>query len=126
MSQCLHPDCLAVNPETHRFCQQCGQKLWLKDRYQALKLIGQGGFGKTFLAIDHDKLSKPRCVITPFFPRLLGDIKNGKMRLNALGAIADQYWQEIPQHGNAKNNNHQKSLYIVLSSLTITLKELLH
>ncbi|MFM8296759.1 MAG: protein kinase domain-containing protein, partial [Microcystaceae cyanobacterium] len=68
-SQCLNPDCLAVNPETNRFCQKCGQKLWLKDRYQALKLIGQGGFGKTFLAIDHDKPSKPRCVIKQFFPQ---------------------------------------------------------
>ena len=68
-SQCLNPDCLAVNPETNRFCQRCGQKLWLKDRYQALKLIGQGGFGKTFLAIDHDKPSKPRCVIKQFFPQ---------------------------------------------------------
>jgi serine/threonine protein kinase len=68
-TQCLNPDCLAVNAETHRFCQKCGQNLWLKDRYQALKLIGQGGFGKTFLAIDHDKPSKPRCVIKQFFPQ---------------------------------------------------------
>ena len=69
MSYCLNPDCLAVNVETHRFCQKCGQKLWLKDRYQALKMIGQGGFGKTFLAVDHDKPSKPRCVIKQFFPQ---------------------------------------------------------
>jgi serine/threonine protein kinase len=68
-TQCLNPNCLAVNAETHRFCQKCGQNLWLKDRYQALKLIGQGGFGKTFLAIDHDKPSKPRCVIKQFFPQ---------------------------------------------------------
>jgi serine/threonine protein kinase len=71
-TQCLNPDCLAVNAETHRFCQKCGQNLWLKDRYQALKLIGQGGFGKTFLAIDHDKPSKPRCVIKQFFPQSQG------------------------------------------------------
>jgi serine/threonine protein kinase len=71
-TQCLNPDCLVVNAETHRFCQKCGQKLWLKDRYQALKLIGQGGFGKTFLAIDHDKPSKPRCVIKQFFPQSQG------------------------------------------------------
>ncbi|MGL5035124.1 MAG: 4-Cys prefix domain-containing protein, partial [Microcystaceae cyanobacterium] len=23
MSQCLNPDCLAINLETHRFCQKC-------------------------------------------------------------------------------------------------------
>jgi serine/threonine protein kinase len=70
MSQCLNPDCLAVNLENHRFCQKCGKSLWLKERYQALKLIGQGGFGKTFLAIDHDKPSKPHCVIKQFFPQM--------------------------------------------------------
>ncbi|QUS60498.1 bifunctional serine/threonine-protein kinase/formylglycine-generating enzyme family protein [Synechocystis sp. PCC 7338] len=68
-SQCLNPNCLAVNSVNHRFCQKCGQKLWLKDRYQALQLIGQGGFGKTFLAVDLDKPSQPRCVIKQFFPQ---------------------------------------------------------
>lgn len=29
---------------------------------------------------------------------IFGDIKNGEMRLNALGSIADKCWQEIPQH----------------------------
>ena len=72
MSQCLNTDCLGINTEHHRFCQQCGKPLLLKDRYQALRLIGQGGFGKTFLAIDHDKPSKPRCVIKQFFPQIEG------------------------------------------------------
>ena len=67
MNQCLNPDCLAKNPENHRFCQKCGSSLLLRNRYQALKLIGQGGFGKTFLAIDHDKPKKPYCVIKQFF-----------------------------------------------------------
>lgn len=42
--------------------------LLLHQRYQALKLIGQGGFGRTFLAVDAGKPSKPRCVIKQFFP----------------------------------------------------------
>jgi REP element-mobilizing transposase RayT len=29
---------------------------------------------------------------------IFGDIKNGEMRLNALGAIADRCWQQIPIH----------------------------
>jgi serine/threonine protein kinase len=33
-----------------------------------MKPIGQGGFGRTFLAIDEDKPSKPRCVIKQFLP----------------------------------------------------------
>ncbi|MFM7440106.1 MAG: hypothetical protein ACKO2V_16175 [Snowella sp.] len=30
--------------------------------------------------------------------RLFGNIKNGKMQLNSLGAIATHSWQEIPNH----------------------------
>jgi serine/threonine protein kinase len=44
----------------------------MKDRYRAIKPIGQGGFGRTFLAVDEDKPSKPRCVIKQFFPQAQG------------------------------------------------------
>lgn len=72
MSYCLDPDCQKPqNPDQNRFCQNCGAKLLLKDRYLALKLIGQGGFGKTFLACDQDIPSQPLCVIKQFFPKSL-------------------------------------------------------
>jgi REP element-mobilizing transposase RayT len=29
---------------------------------------------------------------------IFGDIKQGEMKLNLLGSMAHQYWQEIPQH----------------------------
>jgi formylglycine-generating enzyme required for sulfatase activity len=96
MNKCLNPDCLAVNLETHRFCQQCGQKLWLKDRYQALKLIGQGGFGKTFLAIDHDKPSKPQCVIKQFFPQ--GQGTGGFQKAAELFAEEAKRLDELGKH----------------------------
>jgi serine/threonine protein kinase len=35
----------------------------LKERYRAIKLIGCGGFGRTFLAVDEDIPSQPNCVI---------------------------------------------------------------
>ncbi|MDJ0580920.1 WG repeat-containing protein [Crocosphaera sp.] len=44
----------------------------LKERYRKIKLIGQGGFGKTFLAVDCDKPSKPPCVIKQFSPSSQG------------------------------------------------------
>jgi formylglycine-generating enzyme required for sulfatase activity len=44
----------------------CGAKILLKDRYRALKLLGQGGFGKTFKAVDEDQPHKPLCVIKQF------------------------------------------------------------
>ena len=96
MNQCLNPDCLAVNLETHRFCQLCGQKLWLKDRYQAMKLIGQGGFGKTFLAIDHDKPSKPQCVIKQFFPQ--GQETGGLQKAAELFAEEAKRLDELGKH----------------------------
>ncbi|MCE3389825.1 serine/threonine-protein kinase, partial [Staphylococcus aureus] len=68
--------------------------LLLKERYRAIKPIGQGGFGITFLAVDEDKPSKPRCVIKQFFPQAQGTNTTQKaaelfnqeaMRLDELG-----------------------------------------
>ena len=72
MSQCLNSNCLKQSLSTHKFCQYCGSKLLLRERYRAIQQIGQGGFGKTFLAIDEDKPSKPYCVIKQFFPSVQG------------------------------------------------------
>lgn len=70
MSYCLNPVCR--NPENTgdaEKCLACGTPLRLKERYRAISPIGQGGFGKTFLAIDEDLPSKPPCVIKQFFPQ---------------------------------------------------------
>ncbi|WRH66414.1 MAG: serine/threonine-protein kinase [Planktothrix sp. GU0601_MAG3] len=72
MSQCLNPDCLQTNLKTTNFCQKCGSKLLLKERYRALNILGQGGFGRTFQAIDEDKPSQPYCVIKQFLPQAQG------------------------------------------------------
>ena len=64
MSYCLTPGCLTPqNPASARFCLSCGSKLWLKERYHSIQPIGRGGFGRTFLAVDKDLPSQPRCVI---------------------------------------------------------------
>ncbi|MBC1195066.1 GUN4 domain-containing protein [Microcystis aeruginosa BLCCF158] len=72
MSLCLNPNCSADNPDGNKFCEKCRSKLFLQERYQAIKLIGQGGFGKTFKAVDNSKPSKPYCVIKQFFPSAQG------------------------------------------------------
>jgi serine/threonine protein kinase len=73
MSYCLNPRCpKPQNPNDVKFCLTCGAKLLLKERYRAIKPIGQGGFGRTFLAVDEDKPSKPRCVIKQFYPQAQG------------------------------------------------------
>lgn len=73
MSYCLNPHCdRPQNPDGMRFCRRCGSQLLLRERYRSLGLIGQGGFGRTFLAVDEDKPSKPQCVIKQFFPLYQG------------------------------------------------------
>ncbi|TAE55783.1 MAG: serine/threonine protein kinase [Nostocales cyanobacterium] len=73
MSYCLNPHCLQPeNPNDVKFCITCGTKLLLKERYRAIQPIGQGGFGRTFLAVDEDKPSKPYCVIKQFYPQAQG------------------------------------------------------
>jgi serine/threonine protein kinase len=73
MSYCLNPHCPNPhNTNDGKFCRTCGSKLLLKERYRALIPLGQGGFGRTFLALDEDKPSKPRCVIKQFYPQAQG------------------------------------------------------
>ncbi|MGK7920144.1 MAG: protein kinase, partial [Trichodesmium sp.] len=68
MSQCFNPNCLHQNPPETELCQECGAKLLLAERYRAIEIIGEGGFGRTFKAVDEFKPSKPLCVIKQFFP----------------------------------------------------------
>ncbi len=68
MTHCINPDC--QNSENTNYadnCSSCGQPLLLKSRYRCMELLGQGKYGRTFLAVDEDKPSKPRCAIKQFF-----------------------------------------------------------
>lgn len=69
MSYCLNPDCVHPhNPDDARFCLACGTAITLQNRYQAMKLLGQGGFGRTFLGIDLHEPTHPLCVIKQCCP----------------------------------------------------------
>ncbi|CAD5956374.1 Serine/threonine-protein kinase PknA [Planktothrix tepida] len=70
MSHCLNPNCLQPNPNTTIFCQKCGSKLVLQERYFALKILGQGSFDLTFQAFDTEKPSQPYCVIKQSFSQV--------------------------------------------------------
>ena len=75
MSQCLNPSCNYQNLDPAlNFCSQCGSKLKIGDRYRALKILGQGGFGRTFVGIDEALPSQPNCVIKQFFPADLSSL----------------------------------------------------
>ncbi|MEG4856203.1 serine/threonine-protein kinase [Microcoleus sp. K1-B6] len=76
MCYCLNPTCQnPQNPGDAELCQSCGAKLLLTidaetpsaSRYRTIKPIGQGGFGRTFLAVDETKpLIFSQCVIKQF------------------------------------------------------------
>ena len=71
------------NPVGHRFCQTCGLELQpaetgeisrgtiLGDRYLTVKQLGQGGFGRTYLAEDINRFNE-QCVLKEFAPKLQG------------------------------------------------------
>lgn len=68
MIACLNPACNHSNPETATVCEKCQTTLRLCDRYRPTKLLGQGGFGRTFLAVDEDQANHPACVIKQVWP----------------------------------------------------------
>ncbi len=71
---CLNPRCRKpINPDDVQVCQSCGETLTtlLRGRYRAVQPLGQGGFGRTYLALDQDRLNT-RCVVKQFSPQMQG------------------------------------------------------
>ncbi|MBD2091755.1 protein kinase [Microcoleus sp. FACHB-1515] len=70
---CLNPQCRRpLNLDSATVCQACGAPLVsLRSRYRAIQPLGQGGFGRTYLAVDGDRLNA-RCVIKQFSPQIQG------------------------------------------------------
>ena len=101
MSYCLNPSCLhPQNPPQSNFCRNCGIRLRLRDRYLAIEPIGQGGFGRTFKAIDEDKPSRPFCVIKQFFPQVAGTAatrKAGELFTQEASALEQLDYPNIPK-----------------------------
>lgn len=93
---CLNPSChQPQNSDDTQVCRSCGTELTplLRGRYRVVHPIGQGGFGRTYLAVDEDRL-RAKCVIKQFLPQFQGVSSLDKaiqlfeqeaMRLNELG-----------------------------------------
>ncbi|MBP5974962.1 protein kinase [Brasilonema sp. CT11] len=72
---CLNPDCpQPQNPEQIIHCQSCGALLipLLRGHYRITQVLSdEGGFGRTYLAKDVDKLNE-RCVVKQLAPKVQG------------------------------------------------------
>ncbi len=69
MSYCFNPTCAhPKNLSSSQRCNSCGSPLLLRDRYQIIKPLGQGGFGATFVAVDEVLPGEPCCVIKQLRP----------------------------------------------------------
>lgn len=71
---CLNPECSQpINPDGTKFCVNCGAELvsLLRNRYRIVKPLGGGGFARTYLAEDIDKLDE-HCVVKQLAPQAQG------------------------------------------------------
>ncbi|WP_138506456.1 serine/threonine-protein kinase [Nostoc sp. PA-18-2419] len=96
---CLNPDCPnPLNPNGKKFCQSCGIPLvsLLRNRFRVIRVLSdEGGFGRTYLSEDIDKLNE-RCVIKQLAPKFQGTWSQKKaMELFAQEA---QRLQELGEH----------------------------
>jgi formylglycine-generating enzyme required for sulfatase activity/predicted Ser/Thr protein kinase len=81
MQVCQNPNCSnPLNLNSNKFCTSCGQSNFgslLRGRYRVLRLLGEGGFSRTYAAKDADRLDAP-CVIKQFFPQVQGTAARNK------------------------------------------------
>ena len=98
MIYCLNPQCQnPQNTDNVQFCLTCGTRLNLKKRYRAIALLGEGGFGRTFVAEDIDRLNAP-CVIKQFLP--LPQVQQKRGLLEKAMELFAQEAQQLLQLGD--------------------------
>ncbi|MBE9004922.1 serine/threonine protein kinase [Fortiea sp. LEGE XX443] len=98
---CLNPDCPnPLNPKGKKSCQTCSTSLvpLLRNRFRVIRVLSdEGGFGRTYLSEDTDKLNE-LCVIKQLAPKFQGTWSQKKaMELFAEEAKRLQELGEHPQ-----------------------------
>ncbi len=75
-------DAATLKASAQRFCVTCGMPLLLQDRYVPQKLLGEGGFGAAYLAIDRYTPRQRPCVVKQFKPAFALNPKQLEMAQN--------------------------------------------
>ena len=101
---CLNPGCHNPSvpeqtpsvPEQTQLCPNCNVAIViLRNRYRPIESLGSGGFGKTYLAEDIDKLNE-KCVIKQFAPQITST--NAFQRAKELFLQEAQQLQKLGKH----------------------------
>ncbi len=97
MSYCINSHCQNTqNLDRATVCKNCGSNLLLKDRYRVFHTLGQNLANRTFLAVDEDQPSAPRCVIQQFCkPEIVAD---GQKQLNRTFSTSAKVLDELGKH----------------------------
>ena len=88
MTYCLNPQCpKPPNPDVNKFCQNCGKKILLDNRYRPIRPITNNSLGRTFLGFDEQ--DKRPCIIKQFLSKN-HEISEFRQQINEI--------QKISQH----------------------------
>jgi serine/threonine protein kinase len=103
MPYCLNPDCSRPeNADQNRFCQRCGWRLRLGDRYEAVYPVGGGHASRTFVGRDRATLVQPQCLIKRF-------TLSGQTRLEQ-AAAAERFRRDMDHLAIASQHPHIPAL----------------
>jgi serine/threonine protein kinase len=70
MSLCINPQCQNPNnPDNVMYCQSCGSYLLLEGRYRVMRMLGEGGFAKTYEVRDRTNTPKVLKVLSKNEPK---------------------------------------------------------
>lgn len=87
-----------TNPEGMNFCQHCGSRLLLGNRYAGYSTLGGGQSSRTFAAIDMLQVVDRRCIVKGFQqsePHLAREMENFRREVARLDEVSRH--PQIPQ-----------------------------